>query len=157
MITYRKKCFVQRSSSFCRYPCEVDVKSLISVDQVMKDHGLGPNGALLHCMDYLVSRFDWLREALERLDQESYFLFDCPGQVELFVCDNAFQKVLQRLSKLHQRLTAVHLIDSFHCIDPSKFISVLLLSLQTMLQLELPHINLLTKLDILDSFGELRT
>jgi hypothetical protein len=123
----------------------------------MNDHDLGPNGALLYCMDYLFSHLYWLSEALERLDQDSYFLFDCPGQVELFVCDSAFQNVLQKLSKLHHRLTAVHLIDSFQCIDPSKFISVLLLSLQTMLQLELPHINLLTKLDILDSFGELRT
>lgn len=33
--------------------------------------------------------------------------------------------------------------------------SVLLLSLQTMLQLELPHVNVLSKMDLLEQYGKL--
>jgi hypothetical protein len=36
------------------------------------------------------------------------------------------------------------------CSDPSKFISGSLLSLSAMIQLELPHLNVLTKCDLVD-------
>ncbi|CAI2180673.1 8559_t:CDS:2 [Funneliformis geosporum] len=39
--------------------------------------------------------------------------------------------------------------------DPTKYISVLLLSLKTMLQIELPHINVLSKVDLMESYGKL--
>ena len=51
--------------------------------------------------------------------------------------------------QLDLRLCAVHLVDAHHCTDVSKFISIVLLSLSTMLRLELPHINVLSKIDLL--------
>lgn len=53
------------------------------------------------------------------------------------------------------QLTAVHLIDAHLCSDPGKYISALLLSLSTMLHLELPHINVLSKIDLIESYGKL--
>ena len=53
------------------------------------------------------------------------------------------------------QLVAVHLVDSHYCSDPGKFISVLLTSLSTMVQLELPHINILSKVDIMEQYGKL--
>lgn len=53
------------------------------------------------------------------------------------------------------QLVAVHLVDSHYCSDPGKFISVLLTSLSTMVQLELPHINVLSKVDIMEQYGKL--
>ena len=54
------------------------------------------------------------------------------------------------------RLAAVHLVDAHLCTDPAKYISALLLSLSTMLHLELPHINLLSKIDLIEQYGKLR-
>lgn len=54
------------------------------------------------------------------------------------------------------QLAAVHLIDAHHITDASKYVALLLLSLRTMLQLELPHINVLSKIDLLGNAGELR-
>lgn len=56
----------------------------------------------------------------------------------------------------HRRLAAVHLIDAHLCTDPAKYISALLLSLSTMMHLELPHINLLSKIDLIEQYGELQ-
>lgn len=56
---------------------------------------------------------------------------------------------------LSMQLTAVHLIDAHLCSDPGKYISALLLSLSTMLHLELPHINVLSKIDLIESYGKL--
>jgi len=54
------------------------------------------------------------------------------------------------------RLCAVHLVDSHYCSDPAKFISVCLTSLTTMLQISLPHVNLLSKVDLVEKFGKLQ-
>ena len=53
------------------------------------------------------------------------------------------------------QLAAVHLVDSHYCSDPSKFVSVLLTSLSTMIQMELPHVNVLSKIDIIEQYGKL--
>ncbi|KAK4486784.1 hypothetical protein RD792_006630, partial [Penstemon davidsonii] len=52
-------------------------------------------------------------------------------------------------------LTAVHLVDANLCSDPGKYVSALLLSLSTMLHLELPHVNVLSKIDLIESYGKL--
>lgn len=58
-------------------------------------------------------------------------------------------------SHLSAQLTCVNLIDSHHCSDPAKFLSVLLISLCSMTQLELPHVNILSKMDLIEMYGEL--
>lgn len=49
----------------------------------------------------------------------------------------------------------MHLSDSHYITDASKFISVSLLALRAMMALELPHVNVLSKIDLLASYGEL--
>lgn len=53
------------------------------------------------------------------------------------------------------QLTAVHLVDAHLCSDPGKYVSALLLSLSTMLHMELPHVNVLSKIDLIESYGRL--
>lgn len=49
----------------------------------------------------------------------------------------------------------MHLCDAHYITDAAKYVSVLLLSLRAMLHLELPHINVLSKIDLLKQYGEL--
>ena len=65
------------------YPCAIDLSSLITLKDVMEEHGLGPNGGMLYCMEYLDENFDGLEERLCKLGLEAYVLCDLPGQVEL--------------------------------------------------------------------------
>ena len=53
------------------------------------------------------------------------------------------------------QLVALHLTDSYSLTLPSLYISTLLLSLRAMLQMDLPHLNVLTKIDKLSSYGPL--
>ena len=48
----------------------------------MEEYGLGPNGAMLYCMEYLEENFDWLEESLGELEG-GYFIFDIAGQVSI--------------------------------------------------------------------------
>lgn len=50
-----------------------------------------------------------------------------------------------------RRLAAVHLVDAHLTSDPGKYLAAALLSLSTMLHLGLPHINVLSKVQIYPS------
>ncbi|XP_068773486.1 GPN-loop GTPase 2 isoform X1 [Struthio camelus] len=136
------------------YQCAVDVSELITLPDVMENLKLGPNGGLIYCMEYLEANFDWLQEKLAAF-RGHYYLFDCPGQVELYTHHNALKNVFAQLAKWNFRLAAVHLVDSHYCTDPGKFISVLCTSLSTMLHVELPHVNVLSKMDLIEQYGKL--
>uniref|UniRef100_A0A7S0RHC1 GPN-loop GTPase 2 n=1 Tax=Chlamydomonas leiostraca TaxID=1034604 RepID=A0A7S0RHC1_9CHLO len=139
------------------YTPDIDIADLIDLANVMEELGLGPNGGLVYCMEYLDKNMDWLLEAMEPLEKEGcYFLFDLPGQVELFTQHASLQAIVKTLTdRAHMRLAAVHLVDAHLCTDAPKFISCLLLSLGTMLHLELPHVNVLSKVDLVRAYGKL--
>lgn len=136
------------------YPCAVDIAELVTLNDVMDGLKLGPNGGLIYSMEYLEANLDWLENKL-KLHHDCYFLFDCPGQVELYTHHNSVKNIFAQLSKWNFRLTAVHLVDSHYCADPAKFISVLCTSLSTMLHVELPHVNVLSKMDLIEQYGKL--
>ena len=72
---------------------------------------LGPNGALVYCMEFLETNFDWLISAMKNLHRDKYFLFDFPGQVELYTHHNSVKNIVARLEKeANCRLAAVHLV-----------------------------------------------
>ena len=130
------------------YTAAVDVRDLICLEDVMRELDLGPNGGIIYCMEYLEKNMDWLKERLDALG-DSYVLFDCPGQAELYTHHSSMPAIIELIQKWSYRITAVHLVDSHHCTDPTKFISVVLCSLTTMLHLNLPHVNVLSKMDLL--------
>mmetsp|Transcript_20684 Transcript_20684/g.57737 ORF Transcript_20684/g.57737 Transcript_20684/m.57737 type:complete len:313 (-) Transcript_20684:887-1825(-) len=139
------------------YKPDVDISDLVDLQTVMQEMNLGPNGGLVYCMDYLEKNMDWLQAALEPIEKSgAYCLFDLPGQAELFMMHDNLKHILDIITqKWHYRLTAVHLVDAHLCTDASKFISCLMMSLSTMLHLELPHINVLSKIDLVRQYGKL--
>lgn len=86
-------------------------------------------------------------------------LFPCPTFVTLSMscscCISSLYFACYLVRSVRQ-LAAVHLSDASYLTDPSKYVSVLLLSLRTMLQLEMPHVNVLSKMDVITKFGDLR-
>ncbi|XP_025077634.1 GPN-loop GTPase 2-like isoform X2 [Pomacea canaliculata] len=127
----------------------------LTVNDVMEHLKLGPNGGFVYCMEYLEKNMDWLLKRLTPL-KDKYLLFDLPGQVELYTHNNAARNIVKQLVDTEDyRLVAIHLVDSHYCSDPGKFIAVLLTSLTTMLQMALPHINVLSKADLIEKHGRL--
>ncbi|KAL2044372.1 hypothetical protein N7G274_003077 [Stereocaulon virgatum] len=136
------------------YPCALDIRDLITLEEIMEDTELGPNGGVLYALEELEHNKEWLEEGLKGLG-EDYVLFDCPGQVELFTHHSSLRNVFFRVQKLGYRLVALFLTDSYCLTLPSLYISTLLISLRAMLQMDLPHLNVLTKIDKLASYGPL--
>lgn len=137
------------------YEPTVDIRNLIILEKVMNQLDLGPNGALLYCIEYLEQNIQWLLDQLQNYENNTNILFDLPGQVELYCHHKSLNNIISQLSsKSNIQLCVVHLIDSHHCSDAGKFIAALMLSLNAMLHIGLPHINLLTKVDMLQKFKD---
>jgi GTPase SAR1 family protein len=75
----------------------------------MDEFGLGPNGAMLYCMEYLEANFDWLVGELDELLQgdagNGYVVFDTPGQVELWTNHESLKRMVERLRKMDYRVS----------------------------------------------------
>lgn len=65
------------------YTPEVDISELIKHEEVMEHFKLGPNGALVYCMEFLEVNVNWLVTKVLNL-KDYYLIFDCPGQVSCF-------------------------------------------------------------------------
>lgn len=136
------------------YTCNINIAELISLRDITETSDLGPNGGLIYCMEYLEKNIDWLEEKLAQF-QDHYLLFDCPGQVELYTHHKSMQSIIEKLLRKNYRLAAVLLVDAHYCSSASSFVSVLLLTLSAMLQLNMPHVNVLSKVDLLAQYGGL--
>jgi len=132
------------------YPVSLDLRELISVEDVQEELKLGPNGALVYAMEYFEEHLeDWFAEVFtEGFGDDDYLIFDCPGQIELYSHVPAFKRFVQYLRDQGWSVCAVYLLDAQFITDPTKFISGCMTCLSAMVQLELPHINVLTKMDL---------
>lgn len=135
------------------YVPAIDISELIKHEDVMTDFGLGPNGALVHCMEFLETNVQWLITRILNL-KDHYLIFDCPGQVELYTHHKSVSRLAEKLSQNLVRLCSVHLVDSHHCSDPGKYLSSLILCTTVMLQIGLPHVNIMTKFDEMNKFKD---
>ncbi len=122
---------------------EVDISDLVTLEAAMEEERLGPNGGLVYCMEFLEENFGWLSSRLSALPEGAYVLLDCPGQVELYTHNDCMKRLIKRLEEGGDgmRLCAVNLVDSHHCSDPAKFVSVCLVTLSSMLQMEMPQVR----------------
>jgi len=131
------------------YDCELDVRDLISVEDVMEELEYGPNGGLVYAMEYIVDNLQWLEEHLSGFGDDDYFLFDCPGQIELYSHLPCMRELVDFLQGMDFRIAGVYCIDVNFVEDKPKFLSGALAALTAMVNLELPHVNVLTKCDLM--------
>jgi hypothetical protein len=132
------------------YNVDIDVKSLITVSDVMEKMKFGPNGALIYCMEYLIKHISWLEDQILEMGENVYFLIDCPGQLELYSHYNVIKTLTKSLRKMGVNVCSVFCLDSTFLQEQSKFISGCTLSLASMVQLELPHLTVVTKCDLIE-------
>lgn len=142
------------------YQPMVDIRDLIQLDDAMEDeeYHYGPNGGLVFCIEYLIKNADWLKEQLcggsdadenEGEPDDDYLLFDMPGQIELYTHLAAGKQLVSLLQSWNFQLCSVFLVDSQFMVDGSKFLGGTMAALSVMTNIELPHINILSKMDLL--------
>lgn len=77
------------------------------------------------------------------------FLLQFQGQIELYTHMPVMRQLVETLHQWDFRVCGVFLIDSQFMVDCSKFFAGVLSALSAMIQLEVPHINVMSKMDLL--------
>lgn len=47
------------------YKADLDVRSLVGLEEIMQDDELGPNGGVLHALEIVETEFEWLSDGLK--------------------------------------------------------------------------------------------
>ncbi|KAJ4338151.1 hypothetical protein N0V87_004126 [Didymella glomerata] len=129
---------------------DLDIKDLISLEDVMEEMGLGPNGGLIYCFEFLMENLDFLTDPLEEVTDDYLIVFDMPGQIELYTHVPILPDLVKTLmhGSLNIRMCAAYLLEATFVVDRPKFFSGTLSAMSAMLMLEMPHINILSKMDL---------
>jgi GTPase SAR1 family protein len=136
--------------AYIPYEPHVDIRDAITVRDVMNRYKFGPNGALICCLELISSNaHEWFADAIGDHEYD-YLLIDLPGQIELYSQMSILTDLFKWLQIKGYNLLVVFCIDAQFMNDPGKFLSGSLVALSTMTMLELPHINVLTKCDLLN-------
>lgn len=149
----RRSCFyvnLDPAAENFAYEPDLDIRELITLDDVMEELGLGPNGGLIYCFEFLLQNLEFLSEALDPLSEEYLIIFDMPGQIELYTHIPLLPSLTQFLSRqgpLNINLCAAYLLESTFVVDKAKFFAGTLSAMSAMLMLEIPHVNILSKMD----------
>ncbi|ADM11812.1 putative ATP binding protein [Encephalitozoon intestinalis ATCC 50506] len=125
----------------------LDLRDFITVGDVMEEYDYGPNGGLLLALEELYENIDELR--LE--DFEGAFLvFDCPGQIELFAHSEIMPKIIDHVGR-HFKCGVVYMMESQYLVDINKYVSGCFCALVSMSRLNIPCINVISKMDLVKS------
>ncbi|KAF2012085.1 hypothetical protein BU24DRAFT_425923 [Aaosphaeria arxii CBS 175.79] len=130
---------------------DIDIKDLISLEDVMEEMSLGPNGGLIYCFEFLMENLDFLTDPLEEVTEDYLIIFDMPGQIELYTHVPILPDLVKHLMRgsLNINMCAAYLLESTFVIDRPKFFAGTLSAMSAMLMLEMPHVNILSKMDLI--------
>ncbi|EME81477.1 uncharacterized protein MYCFIDRAFT_204318 [Pseudocercospora fijiensis CIRAD86] len=148
----RRSCFyinLDPAAEDFMYEPDVDIKDLITLEDVMEELHLGPNGGLIYCFDFLMENLDFITDPLEDVGEESLIIIDMPGQIELYTHVPIVPQLIKHLTRgsLNVSMCVAYLLESSFIVDRAKFFSGTLSAMSAMLMMQLPHVNILSKMD----------
>ncbi len=129
------------------YTCDVDVRDYVDIISIMRQYDLGPNGAMIMASDLIASKIDDLQQDVDNVNPD-YLIVDAPGQIELFVYRTSGPFFVQNFNA--EQKAAIFLHDGSLITTPTNFVSIALLASSVKLRLNLPLINVLTKIDLIE-------
>lgn len=96
----------------------------------MKDHKLGPNGAILTALNLFTAQPEHIINGIEQVmakssNESNIFIVDIPGQIEVFTWSSSSIILTEAISTL-MPVKIVYIIDSVRCQNPNIFLSNLL-------------------------------
>ena len=130
---------------------DINIQELVNSDEIIPELNIGPNGSLLYSIEYFEKNSDWFERKFTCFLNNMrcyHFLFDFPGQIELFTHHLSVRNFIKKILSINIKLVGLTLTDSFFFKDKSSRNSLLLVCIIIMLNIELPHIHLLSKSDL---------
>jgi GTPase SAR1 family protein len=128
------------------YSPDIDVRDYVSVEVLMEEYGLGPNGALIMASDLIADKIEQISNEVEDLKSD-IVLVDTAGQMELFAFRASGPYIANEFTKEPKAI--LYLFDAVFSVNPFNYISNLFLSAAVYNRFFLPQVHLLSKCDLL--------
>ena len=131
------------------YTPDCDLREIVSVREIMRTEGLGPNGAMIRAAFLMLEKISWLKEGIRKSSDSSsdVILVDTPGQMELFVFQPSGPAILSELSSL-SRAVGVFLLDPQLTSTPANLAAALAQAVITRVRLDVPLVIAVSKSDL---------
>jgi GTPase SAR1 family protein len=128
------------------YSPDIDIRDYITIEAVMEEYNLGPNGALLMAADLIAGEIERLKDNIQEMEPDM-LIVDTPGQMELFAFRVSGPYIAQTISDDPKAI--VYLFDSVFSSNPLNYVSNMLLSAAVHTRFLLPQFHVLSKCDLL--------
>ncbi len=129
------------------YGAHIDIRDTVDYKQVMKEYGLGPNGAIMTSLNLFATRFDQVVDLIQKRAPEleyalslfikialihliyfiivSYVIVDTPGQIEAFTWSASGAIITESFATCFPTVV-VYVIDTPRTTSPNTFMSNML-------------------------------
>lgn len=134
-------------AEYIPYEAEIDVRDIISISDVMEQYSLGPNGAQVVAADLIVENVEEIRTRMEEFS-DYYFIFDTPGQIELFSFRPGSRILVEKIAAGKSMLA--FLADGILSQSASGYISQKMLYGSVMSRFFQPMMFVINKTDLLE-------
>ncbi|MBS7634367.1 ATP/GTP-binding protein [Candidatus Bathyarchaeota archaeon] len=135
------------------YTPDVDVRDYVTIDEIMEEYDLGPNGALIMAADLIAGEIENISKEIEGFNPD-ILLVDTPGQMELFAFRASGPYIAKEISKDPKAI--IYLFDAVFSLNPLNYVSNMFLSAAVYMRFLLPQLHVLSKCDLL-SQGDVDT
>lgn len=133
----------------------VDFRDIILGEEILPELHIGPNCSIFFSIEYLLQNLDWLEietKIIKSKNYETYFLFDLPGQIELFTHHEGIRKMVRKFKRNNFSFSTLILSDSFFWYDKTNFHILALSNLMMVFNTETAFFHILTKTDLVKMF-----
>ena len=130
------------------YTPDIDIRDYVSVQGLMEEYKLGPNGALVMAADLIAEEAEKLGREIENFNPD-VVLVDTPGQMELFAFRASGPYIVNELTKEPKAI--IYLFDSVFSAGPLNYVSNMFLSAAVYNRFFVPQTYVLSKCDLLPS------
>ncbi|KAI9918563.1 hypothetical protein PsorP6_011488 [Peronosclerospora sorghi] len=150
------------------YTAHIDIRDTVDYKQVMKEYGLGPNGAIMTSLNLFATRFDQVVDLLCKRSAQleyvpapvpraslslsvhffsGYAIVDTPGQIEAFTWSASGQIITESLASTFPSVIA-YVVDTPRTASPTTFMSNMLYACSILYKLKLPFLVVFNKIDV---------
>ena len=129
------------------YEPNLDIRDTIKYKEVMASNNLGPNGAILTCLNLFSTNIDKVVSILEPKTDLDFIVIDTPGQLEVFSWSASGKLISDSFSILFPSIL-IYIIDMPRCNNPNTFSSNMLYALSIMYKMKLPLLIAFNKADL---------
>ena len=129
------------------YEPNLDIRDTVKYKEVMLSNNLGPNGAILTCLNLFSTNIDKVISILESKKDLDFVVTDTPGQLEVFSWSASGKLISDSFSIIFPSIL-IYIIDLPRCSNPNTFCSNMLYALSIMYKMKLPLLIAFNKADI---------